>query len=222
MSLLRDPKRLIAVLIAGVCGLIVLVDYSGSGGGFALVAATLIDWAAVITAVALLLGVFSVAGSHVGRLRQRGTDWGYSLVLLLGMVAVLVAGIFFPLPGGGGGIVLPGSLAEVPIRTFFRAVYEPLAASLLALMAFFSLSTALRALRRRSAEATVIIVVAALVLIAQLPPVAVLPGVGLATQWLNDYVALAGARGLLLGASIGAFVAGIRVLLGFDTPYLDR
>jgi hypothetical protein len=35
-------------------------------------------------------------------------------------------------------------------------------------------------------------------------------------------VALAGARGLVIGSAIGAFVAGLRVLLGFDTPYLDR
>ncbi len=67
-----------------------------------------------------------------------------------------------------------------------------------------------------------IVVVAALVLLAQLPPVAALPAVGPSVQWLNDYVALAGARGLLLGAAIGALVAGVRVLLGFDTPYLDR
>lgn len=221
MSLLRDLKRLIAVLIAGVCGLIVLVDYIGAGGAFAVAAAILVDWAAVITAVALVLGVVSVLSSHLARLRQRGPDWGYSLVLLLGMAAVIVAGLFFPLPGGGG-VLLPGSLAEVPIRTFFRAVYEPLAASLLALLAFFSLSAALRALRRGSVEATVIIVVAALALIVQLPPVVALPGVGAAAQWLNDYVALAGARGLLIGAAIGAFVAGIRVILGFDTPYLDR
>jgi hypothetical protein len=221
MSLLRDPKRLLAVLIAGVCGLIVLVDYAGGGGGFALIATVLVDWAAIITAIALLLGVFSVAASHLGRVRKRSADWAYSLVLILGMLAVIFVGIFFPLPGRAG-IVLPGSLAEVPIRTFFRAVYEPLAASLLALLAFFSLSAALRALRRGSAEAIVIVVVAALVLLAQLPPVAALPGIGLAAQWLNDYVALAGARGLLIGAAIGALVAGVRVLLGFDTPYLDR
>lgn len=221
MSLLRDPKRFLAVLIAGVCGLIVLIDYAGGGEAFALAAGTLVGWAAVVTAVALLLGVFSVAASHLGRVRRRSADWLYSLVLILGMLAVIVAGIFFPLPGQAG-VVLPGSLAEVPIRAFFRAIYEPLAASLLALLAFFSLSAALRALSRGSAEAIVIVVVAALVLIAQLPPVAALPGVGLAAQWLNDYVALAGARGLLIGAAIGAFVAGVRVLLGFDTPYLDR
>lgn len=221
MSLLRDPKRLLAALIAGVAGLFVLLDFVGSGGGVSLFAQLLVDWAALITAIALLLGIFSVAGSHLERVRQRSPDWAYSLVLLLGMVAVIVVGIFFPLPGRSG-IVLPGSLAEVPIRTLFRLVYEPLASSLLALLAFFSLSAALRALGRRGPEAVVIVIVAVLVLIAQLPPVTALPGVGLAVQWLNDYVALAGARGLLIGAAIGAFVAAVRVLLGFDIPYLDR
>jgi hypothetical protein len=221
MLLLRDPKRLLAVVIAGVAGLIVLIDFAGAGGLFGLIAGVLVDWAAVITAVGLLFGILSVVGTHTQRVRARSADWGYSLILILSMLAVIVAGVFFPLPGRAG-VVLPGSLAEIPIRTVFRVVYEPLASSLLALLAFFSLSAALRALRRGSGEAAVIVVVAALVLLAQIPPVAALPAVGATVQWLNDYVALAGARGLLIGAAIGALVAGVRVLLGFDTPYLDR
>lgn len=221
MSLFRDPKRLLAVLIAGVTGLIVLLDFTGAGGPLATLAAVLVDWAAVITAVGLLLGVLSVTGSHVQRVRARSADWPYSLILVVGLLVMIVAGIFFPLPGRAG-IVLPGSLAEVPIRTVFRALYEPVASSLLALLAFFSLSAALRALGRGSVEAIVIVSVAALVLVAQSPPVTALPGVGATLQWFNDYVALAGARGLVIGAAIGAFVAGLRVLLGFDTPYLDR
>jgi hypothetical protein len=219
--LLRDPKRLLAVLIAGVAGLIVLLDFAGAGGLFTPLARLLVGWAAVITAIGLLFGVASVAGSHVRRVQRRSPDWAYSLVLIGGMLAVIVAGIFFPLPGRAG-VVLPGSLAEIPIRTFFRVVYEPLASSLLALLAFFSLSAALRAVGRGSAEATVIVLVAVLVLVAQLPPVAAIPPIAATAQWLNDYLALAGARGLLIGAAIGAFVAGVRVLLGFDTPYLDR
>lgn len=221
MSLLRDPKRLLAVLIAGVAGLIVLLDFAGAGGQLSALAGLLVDWAAVITAVGLLLGLVSVAGTHARRVQARSADWGYSLLLIVGMLAVVVTGIFFPLPGRAG-FVLPESLAEVPIRTVFRVVYEPLASSLLALLAFFALSAALRALGRGSPEAIVIVIVAALVLVAQIPPVTALPAVGVAVQWLNDYVALAGARGLLIGAAIGALVAGVRVLLGFDTPYLDR
>jgi hypothetical protein len=58
--------------------------------------------------------------------------------------------------------------------------------------------------------------------LAALPQLASLPLLGQSVAWLNTYVALAGARGLLIGAALGAVVAGVRVLLGFDQPYLDR
>jgi len=221
MAFLRDLKRAFAILIAGVSGLIVLLDFAGSGAVVAIVAHTLVRWAALITALALLIGCMSVVVAHMQRIRHRNPDWGYSLVLLAGMILVIVFGIFFPLPGATG-IVLPSSLAEQPIHALFNAVYIPLSSSLLALLAFFSLSAALRALGRRSADATVIVIVAVVVLLSQLPTISALPGVGVTIQWVNDYVALAGARGLLIGAAIGALVASVRVLLGFDLPYLDR
>lgn len=219
MDLLRDPKRLLATLIGGVAGLFVLIDFTGSMPAAELVAATIINWAAVLSALALVVGLLSVAGSHIVRVARQREDWGYSLVLLLGLASVVVTGLLVPV---GNQLQLPGSLAEQPLRLFFRAVYEPLAASLLALLAFFSLSAAMRALRSRSAEAVVIVIVALLVLAVQLPPVAQLPYVGASMQWVRDYVALAGARGLLIGSAIGAIVASVRVLLGLDQPFIDR
>ncbi len=221
MSFLRDPKRLVATLIAGVSGLIVLLDFAGGGGLVAFIAQALVRWASLITAIALLIGILSVAWSHLQRVRQRHAEWGYSLVLLSGMLLVIVVGIFFPLPGQNG-IILPRSLAEQPIHVLFEVLYQPIASSLLALLAFFSLSAMLRALGRRHIDAMVIIGIALVVLVVQLPPVATLPSVTMVVEWMYEYVALAGARGMLIGAAIGALVASVRVLLGFDLPYLDR
>lgn len=221
MTFLRDPKRFLAILIAGVVGLIVLLDFTVAPGQLAPFAFVLVDWAAILTAVALLVGLLSVAGSHFRRVVRRDLDWGYSVVLLLAMLAVIVVGIFWPV-AWTGAVQLPASLAEQPIRLFFRLVLEPLAGSFLALLVFFSLSAALRAFQRRNAEALVIVGVALLVLVSQLVPAETLPLVGAVVQWFNDYVALAGARGLLIGAAIGAIVASVRVLLGFDLPFVDR
>jgi hypothetical protein len=214
MTLFRDWKRWLTVFVAGVVGLIVLLDAVGIVTPLAF---WLVSWAATLTALALLVGLLSVAGTHLRRVRQRAPDWGYSLILLAGMLAVIITGIF-----GGADVRLQQSLAEEPIRVFFSTVYEPLASSLLALLAFFSLSAALRSLSQRRPEAWVIVGVALVVLLSQLAPVATLPFVGSTMQWINDYVVLAGARGLLIGVALGTLVASMRVLLGFDQPYIDR
>jgi hypothetical protein len=226
MSFLRDPKRLIATLIAGVAGLIVLIDFAGSVGQVDVLARMLVDWAALVAAVALLVGLLSVAGSHFVRVLRRRPDWGYSVVMLVAMLLVIVSGTIVGFWDDGTGlkiVILPQSLVEQPVRDLFRALYQPLAASFLALLAFFALSAALRALRRRTADALVIVIIAVVVLaLAALPQLDALPMLGNSVRWVSDYVSLAGARGLLLGAALGALVAGVRVLLGFDQPFLDR
>jgi hypothetical protein len=226
MSFLRDPKRLIATLIAGVAGLIVLIDFAGSVGSVDAPARVLVNWAALLAALALLVGLLSVAISHFMRVLRRRPDWGYSVVLLVAMLLVIISGtvVGFWNTGGETKVVLfPQSLVEQPIRDLFRAFYQPLAASFLALLAFFALSAALRALRRRTVDALVIVIIAVVVLaLAGLPQLAALPLLGDGVRWVSDYVALAGARGLLLGSALGALVAGVRVLLGFDQPFLDR
>ncbi len=223
MTFLRDPKRLIATLVAGAAGLLVLIDFTGPLPVVSSLAQIILDWTALIAALALVIGLVNVTGNHIGRVVRRGADWGYSLVLLAAMAAVIVAGTLYPLQNPDGGLTVPSSLIEQPVRIVFSAVYTPLASSLLALLTFFSLSAALRAVRRRTTDAIVILVVALAVLVAtSLPQLEFAPIIGDGLRWLSDYVVLAGARGLLIGAAIGALVAGVRVLLGFDQPYLDR
>jgi|SRR5579859_976842 len=228
MAFLRDPKRLIATLIAGVAGLIVLIDFAGISPAVDPLATTLVNWAALLAALALIVGLLNVVYNHIVRIRYRSSDWGYSLVLLLSMLVVIISGTVVGLvPGPSGAItdvnlVFFPQLIETPVRDLFRAFYQPLSAAFLALLAFFSLSAALRAVQRRTLDALVIVVVALVVLVVTDLPAAQLPALNGAMQWVNDFVVLAGARGLLLGTAIGALVAGVRVLLGFDQPFLDR
>jgi quinol-cytochrome oxidoreductase complex cytochrome b subunit len=226
MSFLRDPKRLVATILAGVAGLFVLLDSSGQVPLLEFVASTLLNWVALLAAVALLVGFLSVVSSHIRRLARRENEWVYSFLLILSMAAVIISGTligYATTPDGAPGYtVFPRTLGEQPVRDLFRAIYQPLASSFLALLTFFSLSAVLRAVRKRTAEALVITFVAMVVLVASALPTGAIPFLGEGTRLMADYLAIAGARALLIGASLGAVVAGVRVLLGFDQPFLDR
>lgn len=232
-TLLRDVKRVLPTIFTGAVAVIVILDAlldavrvlqnAPTSAILNNAALLLINWGAVLTALALMIGLVGVVGNHVKRIQQRSPDWPYSIILLVGMIAVILLGIV----GVPDLRTFPPrfeaqSLAEEPIRVFFRTFYEPLASSLLALLAFFSLSAMLRAVRQRNREGIVIVVVATLVLIFQFAPLANLPLVTGAVNWINEYLVLAGARALLIGVAIGTLVASMRVLLGFDQPYLDR
>jgi hypothetical protein len=40
--------------------------------------------------------------------------------------------------------------------------------------------------------------------------------------WIQQVLALGGARGILIGVALGTLTTGLRVLFGADRPYGDR
>jgi hypothetical protein len=117
----------------------------------------------------------------------------------------------------GGG---PGNAS---VAWIFQWVYQPLGAALFSLLAFFITTALFRAARIRNAESIVLLLVA-LVVVVGLAPFSATPPIDVVadtTQWILDYPALAGIRAIILGVAFGAVATSLRVLLGFDRPYLD-
>jgi hypothetical protein len=162
-----------------------------------------VEWASILFAFALLLGLLNLAQAHIRRIQQRHEDWSYSVILLATMGIVLLAG-------------LSGS-TSTSLHWIFRHVITPLQATLLSLMVFFIASAAWRMFRMRSLGAFIMLVTAVIVLLGQMP---LSERLGLEfsqlKQWVLDVPNLAGQRGILLGVALGTIVAGVRLLLGIN------
>ena len=196
--------------LAYVVGVISIIGFF-TQGTFSDWAGMLAQWVAVLVGFALLVGLGNLMKVHIGRVVRRETDWIYSLILAGSAVAVLALGLI------GGS---PGTEA---VAWVFKWMYQPLGAALFSLLAFFLTTALFRSLSLKSREATVMLLIAGLVVLGQAPFAAAPPLDVLVSikDWLLDYPVLAGIRAIILGVAFGAIGLSLRVLLGFDRPYLE-
>ncbi|MGC8873073.1 MAG: hypothetical protein ACP5SI_01325 [Chloroflexia bacterium] len=201
-------------LLGSVVGFLVLIHFFVAVPGLSGLLNGLVEWATIIAAFAVLVGVTHLVLYHGRRALRRECDWGYSAVLLLAMAVVLVLGFR---PGSYG----PG---DPLVEWVFRYILEPLATTFFSLLAFSLATGIVRALRLRNVETILVTVAAVIVLLGQAPITsswAFLRPVARLQEWLLRVPAAAGMRVILIGAAIGAVTAGMRVLLGLERPYSE-
>jgi hypothetical protein len=199
-------------LIAIAAGVLVLLGYLLPAllGGLR---ALLVQWAVILAAFALLLGIVNLLMVHGKRLAapKAGMNRLYSAVLLLSLVlTILLVGLSGP----------TGTWSVWLVNTF----QIPVEASLLAVLAVVLVYAAARLLSRRLHWASLLFlgtVVLVLLGMAPLLFIGEVPFLSSLRQWLASVPALAGARGLLLGVALGVIATGLRILMGVDRPYGD-
>lgn len=205
--------RALAVTAAALCGIIVLLDYFISEPTLDAIGQTIVAWVTILSAAALLLGLLNLARVHGMRVADGRSGWQYSLALLAGLLITLLLGL------------APGSTvaSDPALSWLFTYVYQPLAAAILSLLAFYIATAAFRTLRLQTWEAGGLLVSGVIVLLGQIPLGAqIWEALPLARTWLLAVVSMAGLRGVIIAAALGAIFTGLRVLLGIDRPYLDR
>jgi hypothetical protein len=195
--------------IAIVSGVIVLLGYFIDLPGLSDLRLLLVDWAVILAAVALLIGVLNLARVHWNRFRTSQKGSANSLVLIISiLVTLFIIGIF-------GGPTTSGSM------WIYNYILIPIETSLLALLAVVLIYAFARMFYR---QITIPTLVFAGVVLFVLIGAFTLPGFNfpLLTElrtWLIQVWALAGMRGILLGVALGTIATGLRILLGSDRPF---
>jgi hypothetical protein len=198
-------RRFLPVSVASLSGILVLLGYFADGEMLGNLPNLLIEAAAFLAALALLVGAAHLAIVHGRRVVGGEAQGGQSVVLVIALVATF-----------GIGVLLPGSAA---LAWVFDHLLTPLQATMTALLAFFVVSGAYRAFRVRHAGAVVLLVTSLFMLLAQLAISQRLsPVVPALRDWTLAVPVTAGVRGILLGTALGTLGATLRILTGIDRP----
>lgn len=170
----------------------------------------------VLSAVALLVGIINLLTVHIKKLGADSENSGYSLILVIALLATLVIGIIDMVQ-----TYLSGKPNFQMTSWIFTNIQLPIETSLLAVTSVSLIYAAASILRKRmDLFSIVFFFVILLVLLGSfsIPP-ATLPFLQVIRNWILRVPALGGARGLLLGIALGTITTGIRILLGTDRPY---
>jgi hypothetical protein len=188
-------------------------------------------WLVIVAGFALLLGVVNVIQGNIKKIERRSSGWPYAIFLLLGLFAFGTAGILSAIGVGAfQGIGMRPDGAHTPFSWGTRYFFEPLQATMFALLAFYVASAAFRAFRVRNLEATILLSAAVLVMLGRIPLgetlLSWIPW-GDARSWLGDFTEwmmtkpnAAAQRGIMIGAALGAASLSLRVILGIERSYL--
>jgi len=207
-------KSPVSTAVAIGVGIIVLAGYFIPS--FINIRIILLRAGLVLSAVALLVGIINLITVHIKKLGADSENSGYSLILVIALLATLIIGIIDMVQ-----TYLVGKPNFQMTSWIFTNIQLPIETSLLAVTAVSLTYAAASILRKRmDLFSIVFFFVVLLVLLGSfsIPP-ATLPFLHVIRDWILRVPALGGARGLLLGIALGTITTGIRVLMGTDRPY---
>jgi len=169
-------------------------------------------WGQIIGGFAILLGVGSLIRSHYLKIKRREAGWGYSGVMFLSMLIMLVAGFWSG-----------GKTESTSFGWLYNYVFVALQGTMFSLLAFFVASAAYRAFRARTPEATVLLLAAILVMWGRVPlGEYLIAGVGQIAEWIMSVPNTAAQRGILIGVSLGGIATSIKIICGIERSYLGK
>jgi len=200
--------RIATAVVAIASGLLVLLGYFVPMPLLRNFRQVLVQWAVIMAAFAVLVGVFNLFGVHWHKIRTRKKNMAYSILLIFSLFITAMLGI----AGGTNSSVLNFAL---------NAIIVPAEAALMALLAVTLIYASARLLRRRAdAMSFIFLGIAIAILIVSAPlPFGKIPGAEVLDWFVTQFFAVAGARGILIGVALGALTTGLRVLFGIDRPY---
>jgi hypothetical protein len=235
-------KRFVPLLITALGGFVLIaayfIPYTQSWGERAAV------WFDILAAIAFVLGGGNLLKVQLKKISDRERGWGYSVIVLASFLITLIVGLGkigvqpsaqFPDYSWSGHYREDGS----PFWFLYQYAFQPLTATMFAMLAFYVASAAFRAFRAKNLEAILLLGTAFIILLGRTFAGVVLTSwidpknwtgfqyfTGLRIENLTIYIMsvfnTAGNRAIMIGIALGIVSTSLKVLLGVDRSYLGK
>lgn len=213
-------RRQIPIVIVFVTALIVMLDFfvvippinpMTSKSWTDAFVKDLQNWGIILTAFTLGFGAVNLFQFHSRHISRRTPgQWTFSTWLLLVIVIFTVTGVGF------------GATSD-SYSWLYNASYFALSATVYSSLGFYMTSGIYRALRARSVETAILLIVGIIVLAKNAPALAVaFPILSIWMSFISSTLTTSAQRGIMIGASLGAISLGVRTMLGRETGFLGR
>jgi hypothetical protein len=205
---LRIPLAIIFIM-----GIFTIVSHFIPAQPVAELSQTFRNWYIGIISFFIFLGTVNLARSNSVKIKTRARDWQYSIILIISLAVMLLAGFY-----KGRASMEEGN----PFMYLYFNVQYPLEATMYSLLAFFITSAAFRAFRARNKEAVLLLVAAVLVMLGRVPiGAAIWDGFPDVTEWIMMFPNAAAKRGIRLGIDLGLISMALRMILGIERSYMQ-
>ncbi|MBD3673970.1 MAG: hypothetical protein HUJ26_10645 [Planctomycetaceae bacterium] len=228
-------KRLVPIVIASIVGFVlILAKFIPPIQSWE---ENVVLWFDILAVFAFVLGGGNLILNHLKKISDRQAGWGFSVITLVAFLGTLTVGLLkIGVPPNekyldyvwSGDYQAEGSA----FWWVFSYVYVPLASTMFATLAFYISSAAFRAFRANNIEASLLLMTALLVLVAQtssgpmltdfIPDdssYAIFKVENIKGMLVNLFNTL-GTRAIMIGIALGVVSTSLKVLLGVDQSYL--
>ncbi|MDX1435283.1 MAG: hypothetical protein R3335_00635 [Anaerolineales bacterium] len=209
MPIFNRTVSYISMAIAIGVGIVVALGYFLEFAQLGSLRQLFLEWAILVAAMALIVGVVNLALVHLRRVGDGGLKAVYSAVLLGGLIITFLVGVVL------------GSEHELSLL-IFNTFQVPVELTLMAILAVSLAYASARMLNQRLSVFSIIFVITALLVLLGTArfPWGSIPVLGdVILPLLRDVFATAGGRGILLGVALGTIATSLRILMGNDRPY---
>lgn len=228
-------KRTFPLIITACAGIVLIVSYFVPA--WQVWGEDVTVWFDILAAIAFILGGGNLLKMQLKKVSDRSPGWGYAAVTVLAFAATIVIGLgkigvhplaSYPTHGWSGEYNERGSY----FWWIYEYTFQPLTATMFAMLAFYVASAAYRAFRAKNIEAILLLGTAFLILlgrtyagvwltsfIPETSPFAVLRIENLAKSVMDTFTTT-GTRAIMIGVALGVISTSLKIILGIDRSYL--